>query len=136
MARAYSALLLAGDGLEDPHQLVSRNGAGEPLQLQLGNRLCLDAVFERRVPTLTQEDLPRCGLVAETRGEVRDPAENPVVVSSLEPDPAERRVADCDSGAETELVAPFPPGGCERPYPLAQCSSVPPCARMSSPAAA
>jgi hypothetical protein len=93
----------------DAQELVCLDGPREPLHLQLGDWCGLDAPLERRIRPLAQEHLSGRRLVTEPRGEAGDDAEGPVVVSSLEPDAAERGVPDCDPAPKTELVAALPP---------------------------
>jgi hypothetical protein len=58
---------------------------------------------------LAEENLPRDSLVAQAGGDVRDAPERAVVVASFEADAAERRVTNRDSGAQTQVITPFPP---------------------------
>jgi len=81
----------------------------QSLQLKLPHRLGLDAILNRRVRSLAQQDLAGTGRVAESRSENGDVPDRAVVVAALEPDSTERRVARGDADAESEVVSTLAP---------------------------
>lgn len=87
--------------------------------MKVGHRLRFDLILERRVRPLAQENLAGLRLVAQACSEVRDAAEDAVVVASLVADPTEGRVSDGDAGAEAELVAALAPALGEAPDSVA-----------------
>src|SRR3989304_10383171 len=89
--------------------VVGGDGTVEALQRQLADGLGLDQLFNLRVDTLTNEDLPIPGIVAQASGEVGDCADHPVLPSSLEADGAHGGVAMCNSDPEAQLNALFAP---------------------------
>src|SRR5438445_6041670 len=75
------------------------------LELDLADGLGLEAVLDRGMQPLRDEDLPRGGAARETRRHDRDVPDGGVVVPPLVADASKRRVADRRAKAEAELVA-------------------------------
>src|SRR6266508_2205670 len=104
--------------LVDAHEFVGLQRTGEAFDLEVCNRTRLNAVLERSEDALAEQDLPWACLVAQPSGEIRDGAESAIVVSSFEPDPAERCVPHRNAGAEAEVVAALAPAARELPDPV------------------
>src|SRR5262245_42599439 len=103
------------------HDLVGGERPGEPLELQLADRLGLDAALHGRPQARPDQDLPGHGERAQPRREVCHRPERAIVVAALESDPAERRVAGLDPHAEGELRSTAAPARRQLLEPLAEC---------------
>src|SRR5687767_4878151 len=104
------ATLAGGLGSLEPHDPVGRHGADESLERQLAEGLRLDVRFDGHVHTLSDENLARLGLAAQPGREVGHCAYRAVVEASLEADPAQRGIAQCDPHGEAQVISPLAPG--------------------------
>src|SRR6478735_7748866 len=93
----------------DGNHVEGRDGSPETLQCELAGRLGLDLVLDLRVEALRDQDLTGGRLIGKPGREIRDGADRGVVGTALETDLPARRVAECDAGAEVEVVPALVP---------------------------
>src|ERR1044072_8465927 len=98
----------------DPRGRRRADGEGldrlpEALERDVTERFGLDGPPPPPQAPPADDDLARGRGVAGARGEVENAAAGAVVVAALEADPADRRVAECDTHREVELVPALTP---------------------------
>ena len=93
--------------------IVRRQRPPDPLQLELTDWLDLHGVLDLHQHSRTDEDLPRLGLIAEPRGNIRYRPDSGIVEAPLKADGAERSEAVRNADAEANLV-PEPTPGCRQ----------------------
>src|SRR5262249_3113790 len=81
----------------------------EALEPHLADRLGLHRVLGRRERPPGDQDLSRLRFARQARGEDDRIADRAVVITPLEADPAQRRIAGRDPDADLELVAASSP---------------------------
>src|SRR5579864_9160056 len=80
--------------------IEGRDGFGKSLQRQFSHRLGVHKIFDGRMDAPRHENLPRPGFVAQSRREVCDRADRPVIKPPFEADLAEGRVSQRDADAK------------------------------------
>ena len=86
--------------------------AAYPLQRELTDRLDFHGMLDLHQHPRTDEDLPRLGLIAKARGDVRNRPDCRIVESALEADGAKRSKAVCYVDTEANVMPePTPPIG-------------------------
>ena len=104
--------------LAQPADLVCGHGASEALQIEFAGRGRLDGVLHGCEEALPDQDLAGSRLGAEPRSEIRNGPEDAVVVVPYEPDSTDRRVADLDADAESQLRSTLSPNLSQLREPL------------------
>ena len=77
-------------------------------------------ILDHAVDGAANQDLPVCRFAAQAGSEVGHRPDCRVLEAALEPNTAQRRVAECDADTEPELVAGSPPVAGQALDPLAQ----------------
>jgi hypothetical protein len=84
------------------------------LQHEIVHRFHLHCFLDRGIDALRNENLVRFGDITEPGRLDHDITHSAVVVSPLEADTAEGRIANADPNTQPELVTPLAPADCER----------------------
>ena len=89
--------------------IVRRQRPPDPLQLELTDWLDLHGVLDLCQHPRTDENLPRLGLIAQTRGNIRHGPDGGIIKSALETDGAERGKAVRNADAKPNVMPPPTP---------------------------
>src|SRR5688572_17945017 len=102
--------LCSAPSLLQPEDVVDADGLEEAFQLEVADQLGLDQRLDSGVDRLGDQHLAVAGLGADAGRTVCDRADRGIVVATLEPNPADVRVALVDAEPETKPdIAPAPP---------------------------